>query len=157
LDENKLESHDAGWGSANMIDSKLPARLRDLLRRFQMNAPATAAEIEAAEHAVGVPFPAAYRQFMRVANGGEGFVGPNSYAMLWKVGELDQFNREYQVHDCAPGLLLFGSNGGGEAFAFDMRDASHIIVSVPFIGMDLKEIIPLAATFDAFLEYVGRQ
>lgn len=43
-----------------MIDSKLPTRLLDLLGRFQVNAPATAAEIEAAEHDLGVRFPAVY-------------------------------------------------------------------------------------------------
>ena len=82
---------------------------------------------------------------------------PKSYAMLWKVGELYRFNREYEVQKYAPGLLLFGSTGGGEGIAFDMREPSKLVVSVPFIGMDLKEIIPLAATFDGFLEYLGGQ
>jgi hypothetical protein len=41
--------------------------------------------------------------------------------MIWKIGELLRFNREYEVQVYAPGLLLFGSSGGGEAFAFSLR------------------------------------
>lgn len=95
---------------------------------------------------------------MRFTDGGEGFIRPNSYAMLWKIKELLQFNREYAVLEYAPGLLLFGSNGGGKAFAFDLRaEGRSPVVSVPFIGMDLRDALPLAETFDGFLEHLARQ
>jgi len=54
-------------------------------------------------------------------------------------------------------LTLFGSNGAGEGFAFDMREPSKPVVSVPFIGIDLKEITPIATTFDGFLVNLGDQ
>jgi SMI1 / KNR4 family (SUKH-1) len=131
------------------------ARSTELLRAFHKNPPATADEIEIAEHELGLKMPEGYRQFLIFANGGEGFIGPNSYLMLWQIGELFRSNREYEVHEYAPGLILFGSNGGGEGFAIDVREASSPVVSVPFIGMSLEEIIPLAATFDGFLEHLG--
>jgi hypothetical protein len=54
--------------------------------------------------------------------------------------------------------LLFGSSGGGEAFAFDVREPGKTpVVSVPFVGMDLNDIAPLAETFDGFLEYLAQQ
>lgn len=46
-----------------------------------------------------------------------------------------------------------GIHGGGGL----RREPSLPIVSVPFIGMSLDEIIPMAATFDALLEHLGRQ
>jgi len=74
---------------------------------------------------------------------------------LWRGEELCQFNRQYKVRDFAPGLLVFASKGGGEAFAFDVRQPSQPVVSVEFVAMSLNETIPLAATFDGFLEYLG--
>ena len=135
-----------------------PERLKELLRRFQTTRPASSDEIEAFEHEAGITLPSEYREFLRFTDGGEGFIGPNSYAMLWRVDELLRFNKEYQADEYAPGLLLFGSSGGGEAFAFDLRPhRKQQIVSVPFIGMDLNEILPIAETFDGFLEHLANQ
>ena len=61
-------------------------------------------------------------------------------------------NKAYQIADYAPGLFLFGSDGGGEAFAFDIRTEAKPIVSVPFVGMELELIQPFGSTFRAFLE-----
>ena len=62
--------------------------LSDSLLHFERNAPAIEAEIELAERVIGVQFPLAYQEFLLIANGGEGPIGQNSYAMLWKVEEL---------------------------------------------------------------------
>lgn len=67
--------------------------------------------------------------FLRRHNGGEGFIGSN-YLILWKAEEILPFNRDYEVERMAPDLLAFGSNGGGEAFAFDKREQSWPIVMV---------------------------
>jgi SMI1 / KNR4 family (SUKH-1) len=87
---------------------------------------------------------------LQQADGGEGFVG-NAYVILWRVGELVEMNKAYQVAEYAPGLFLFGSDGGGEAFAFDTRTDAKPIVSVPFVGMELKLARPVAPNFTAFL------
>jgi hypothetical protein len=135
-----------------------PERLKELLRRFQTTRPASADEIEAFEREAGVTLPSDYCEFLRFTDGGEGFIGANSYAMLWKIGELLRLNREYQAHECAPGLLLFGSSGGGEAFAFDQRGGGKTpVVSVPFVGMDLSGALPLSETFNGFLDHLAHQ
>ena len=87
---------------------------------------------------------------MSVQDGGEGFVG-NQYLILWRATELMEFNREYEAAKYAPSLLLFGSNGGGEAFAFDARDNAMKIFIVPFVGMSLKDASQVAEKFDNFL------
>ena len=51
----------------------------------------------------------------RRANGGEGFVG-RAYLILWPIEKLRELNDAYQVEQYAPGFLIFGSDGGGEAF-----------------------------------------
>jgi hypothetical protein len=47
-------------------------------------------------------------------------------------------------------------DGGGEAFAFDTRSWVKPVVCVPFIGMALDAIRPMALSFSAFLEVVSR-
>ena len=58
------------------------------------------------------------------------------------------------VDESAPGLFLFGSSGGGEAFAFDTRTVPPSIVAVPFIVLDLEDAIAIAPNFNAFLQHL---
>jgi hypothetical protein len=81
-----------------------------------------------------------------------GFVGENCLR-AWPVEDLIQSNEEWQVDEAAPGLFLFGSNGGGEMFAFDTRSAPPPIVVVPSI-LGLEDAIVIAPTFDLFLQHL---
>jgi hypothetical protein len=121
------------------------------LAKFNGNPPAEAEVIVQLEADSGLNLPGEYKDFLRQQNGGEGFIG-NAYAILWRAEELLEMNKSYQVHEYAPGLFLFGSDGGGEAFAFDMRMNAKPIVSVPFVGMELKEARPVASNFNEFLQ-----
>ena len=76
--------------------------------------------------------------------------------ILWPVKRLRELNEGYHVGEFAPGLVLFGSDGGGEGFAFDTRGGSTTIVSVPFVGMELDVVRPVATTFNGFLEELSR-
>lgn len=107
--------------------------------------------MEAVEHQFGIQFPADYKHFMASRDGGEGLVGSH-YLILWRAGELIEFNRDYEVEKYAPGLVFFGSNGGGEAYAFDVRPGEKMeIRMVPFIGMSLRDAELIADTFESFL------
>jgi hypothetical protein len=125
-----------------------------LFAKFNGNPPSTIPAIRQFEIDSGVRLPGDYARFLQKANGGEGFIG-NAYVILWRVEELLEMNRAYQVADYAPGLFLFGSDGGGEAFAFDARSDVKPIVSVPFIGMDLNLVHPVAQNFATFLEVLS--
>ncbi|NUQ77223.1 MAG: SMI1/KNR4 family protein [Polyangiaceae bacterium] len=103
------------------------------------------------ESALKTPLPSEYKDFLLFADGGEGFVG-SAYLVLWSIADLIHLNEEYGVREYAPGLLVFGSDGGGEAFAFDMRSHPNRIVMIPFVGMALSEIIFVADDFTSFLE-----
>lgn len=94
--------------------------------------------------------PPDYYRFLTTCNGGEGFIG-DDYIILWSVEEVKSFNVDYEVAEYAPGLLLFGSDGGGEGYAFDYRDESVPIVRVPFIGMSHLHIRHVASSFEAFV------
>ncbi|MDR1853538.1 MAG: SMI1/KNR4 family protein [Azoarcus sp.] len=140
--------------AATQLTGQMTMNLADkerLLSKFNGNPPMNVSFIRKLESDSGLCLPDNYVRFLQQTDGGEGFIG-NAYLILWRVGDLIEMNKAYQVADYAPGLFLFGSDGGDEAFAFDMRTESKFIVSVPFVGMELELIQPLGATFNAFLE-----
>ena len=125
--------------------------LDKLLVEFDRNAGTSAHAIAECERHFGQEFPNDYRDFMMFSNGGEGFVGPNSHLRLWKIEELSEMNDGYEVAQYLPGGLLFGTDGGGEAFGFDLRAPQITIVKVPFIVMEWEDALLLADSFDGFL------
>lgn len=134
----------------------LELTMEHALDRFNKHPAATKGQIAAFSAVSGLTLPQDYTAFLKQANGGEGLVGPNAYLILFAVDELASLNKAYQVEDYVPGLLIFGSDGGGEAFAFNARDAMRV-VRVPFVGMDPSTVEPLADCFTAFIEYLSRQ
>ena len=124
-----------------------------LFAEFKANPPASVGLITQSQANLAFPLPVDYVRFLQQMNGGEGSIGEHAYIALWRVEELSERNRGYEVAEFAPGLLLFGSNGGGEAFGFDARTGQFRIVAVPFIGMHvLSDAIVIATDFRAFLE-----
>jgi SMI1/KNR4 family protein SUKH-1 len=126
-----------------------------LFAEFDAKPPANPASVALCQSQLKFQLPADYIQFLEQTNGGEGFVGKN-YLRAWPVEDLIQNNNEYHVEECAPGLFLFGSSGGGEAFAFDTRSTPPVIVAVPFIVLNLEDAIVIAPNFTAFLQHLYR-
>lgn len=114
-----------------------------------------ASEIAIASARAQVPFnlPEDYWAFLRVANGGEGWVGEN-YLMLDAVEELLSLN-EWNLKS-EPGYFAFGSNGGGETFTFVTRPpATAAIGMTPGIGDAKKDTIVIAETFAEFFQVLA--
>jgi len=128
---------------------------RRLLTQFNCKAPVTIASLKSFEEESSIRLPDDYKSFLQEANGGEGLIG-EAYAVLWPIEYLLTANEDYEVAEYAPGLFLFGTDGGGEAFAFDMRLDAKPIVAVPFVGMELKAIRALGPSFDEFLNVLYR-
>ncbi|MCX2781310.1 SMI1/KNR4 family protein [Microbulbifer thermotolerans] len=129
--------------------------LGSLLTDFSLDEGASQETIANIKNISGIYFPDDYLDFLQDANGGEGFIG-EEYLILWKAEELETFNREYEVEKYAPGIFLFGSNGGGEGFGFDTRSTPYKIVQVPFVGMDLQHANHVADSFTNLLERMNQ-
>ena len=125
--------------------------LNDFLDDFSGNDPVSPLELREAEQALGRRLPAEFIDLLSILNGGEGFVG-DKYLMIWSAGEIVDYSAQYDVQKYAPGLVVFGSNGGGEAYAFDYRSERTPVVKIPFVGMDLKHVREMALTFIGFLQ-----
>ncbi len=123
-------------------------------QRFEMFNPASPADpgaIVAFEVAAGFALPGDFGAFLRKSNGGWGEIGAH-FLQLWPVEELLDYNRACRAAERAPGLLLFGSNGAGEAFAFDRERPGAPIVLVPILPMDRQDALDIAPTFEEFLD-----
>jgi hypothetical protein len=136
-----------------MIRQKM-IRLSDekLFADFKGNPPDSPALIAQSQAKLSFQLPADYVQFLRQMNGGEGPLGENAYVVLSRVEQLGGMNAACEVAEFAPELFLFGSNGAGEAFAYDTRFSPHRIIAIPLITLDLCDAVMMAANFRSFLE-----
>jgi hypothetical protein len=87
--------------------------------------------------------------FLRRANGGEGFIGER-YVRLWRAEELMEMNRGYKVAEFFPSLFFIGTDGGGEAYAFNISGNNSTVFEVPFVGLPSDARI-IASSFDSFV------
>ena len=125
------------------------AETSELLVKFHRRTGATITQIGDSERELEKKLPAEYVEFLKLSNGGEGFVGEH-YLILYRVEELVEMNKGFEEY--APGLLVFGSDGGGEAFGFDTRIPDWPVVLMPFIGMDWKDAIPVVDSFGGYFK-----
>ena len=119
-----------------------------LMSDMELEEPTTEAEITAVENAMQIKFPIEYKEFMKKSNGAEGAIGENSYLSIWPMNEIVELNEGYGVADFTPGLVYFGSDGGGMAYAFDSRKEYMPIVEFPFDSIHIEDAKLIANTFN---------
>ncbi|HOK39375.1 MAG TPA: SMI1/KNR4 family protein [Bacteroidales bacterium] len=139
--------------SEKMNDSVTFNDIKPLLKDLELNSPASLEKILSLEKDLGIKLPDQYIEFMMNSNGAEGMIG-NSYLVLWTIEEIIPYNNSYSVPEFAPGIIVFGSNGAGEAYGFDVRQGNQIVM-MPFIGLTNIEITKLANSFFGFLKHLA--
>jgi len=110
-------------------------------------------ELKKIESELGFNFPKEYADFLLESNGAEGAIG-QAYLVLWSLEKIKPLNQKNEVERHAPHLIIFGSDGGDMAFAFDKHLISLPIVEIAFIDIGLEEPKMLSQTFSEFLEYM---
>ncbi len=81
---------------------------------------------------------------------GELSVEPEWY-VLWQPEELEEFNRDYQIAEYAPGFLTFGGNGGDELLVVN---ESEEVFYIPSIVMASDTAIKIANSLQEFKGYM---
>jgi hypothetical protein len=130
------------------------ANSNSLFYRFVGNPSARRAEVEKIARNLSFHLPESYLKFMLARNGGEGFIG-KSYLVLWQIEELIVKNNAYRADEFVPGFFLFGSDGGGEAYAFDTRSETCGIVSIPSVVLGIEDAKRVASDFESFLSVLS--
>ena len=121
-----------------------------LTNGFDTVSPARSSAIETAEKFFNLKLPTDYIEFLQFTNGLEGET-TNSYLVLWGAEELVELNQAYNVKEFISNIILIGSDGAEDAFAFDITNMT--IVKLPFIGMGHIANEKLSDTFGDFLAF----
>lgn len=139
--------------TVNLEELTLDERIKKLISGLELTPPATIQQLKEVESKLGVVFPTQYVEFMLWSNGAEGKVG-NSYLVIWPLDQLIPLNEDYAVEEFTPGLIYFGSDGGGMAYAFDKRVENVPVVEFPFESIHINDAKHCGNNFNEFLEYL---
>ena len=136
--------------------------VRDILgqpgREWRAEAPATEADIALLESRANRDLPREYVELLRFGNGGE---GPLALSPLWfqlyAVKDCIALCLNQEILERFPTFMFFGSNGGLESIAFDVREGPpwRIVVVDQIAGTESAEEI--APNIGAFIEAIGTE
>jgi len=129
-------------------------KVKRFTEKMDLNPPAIVEMLDDVQAKLKIIFPKEYIEFMLEYNGAEGQVGSNSYLMIWSTEQIIPFNDGYAVNEFTPGLVYFGSDGGGMAYAFDFRTPTTSIVEFPFESIQIEDANLCGTTFNEFLEHL---
>jgi hypothetical protein len=99
--------------------------------------------------------PDDYVGFMAETNGSEGPIGALGYLAIYSTQELLDCNA--QTMTLEPGILFFGTDRGGEGYAFELDTPSNGIVAVEFADLDRTRAKSMGKTFAEFLEMLSSE
>ncbi len=105
------------------------------------------------EDYAGRSLPADFRAILSAHDGAEGWIG-DDYLALWPASDIIANNQALEVRPYLPDLLLFATDGGGEAYAF--RVSAWSVVRVPLVGMAEVTIEDVAPSLTSMLERMAR-
>lgn len=125
--------------------------LNQLLEQCDRNPPASPADYDAMIAAIGHTLPADFRSLLLFADGAVGAIGENGYINLESTKTIPEMNRGLQLAEFLPGLISFGSDGGGMGYAYDTTKVPMPIVSFPHDWMDPCQVRHVSDTFIGFL------
>ena len=128
--------------------------LEKLTNNFDTVSPATPSAIETAEKFFNLKLPTDYVQFLQFTNGLEGET-TDSHLVLWSAEELVELNQAYHVKEFVSNIILIGSDGAEDAFAFDTTNMT--IVKLPFSGMGHIANEKISDTFGDFWSFQIKQ
>jgi hypothetical protein len=105
----------------------------------------------------GLNLPKDYLDFLSLSNGGEGELPVDPYwFQIWSAENVLEHNEGYQVAQFLPDFFAFGSNGGGEMFAFDTRkDGAWPVYMIPFVPMEEAGAKKVASDFLSLAQLFG--
>ncbi|PTS99127.1 cell wall assembly protein [Pedobacter sp. HMWF019] len=118
------------------------------MAKIERNPPVDADAMDTFLKAADFALPNDFLDFFKKSDGAE-IRTEDHYVLLWPIPEIIQLNEDYGVEEYAPGFFLFGSDGGGTAYAIEK--ATGFIFELPFIAMSKDEAIFKSKNFTDFI------
>lgn len=131
----------------------MDSRVARLTTRMDRRPGASANDLETIGSYLRFKPPNDYVEFMSETNGSEGPIGADGYLAIYTTQELLDCNAH--MMELEPGILFFGTNRGGEGFAFELDRPSHGIIAVEFADLDRARARPMGKTLVEFLEILS--
>lgn len=125
-------------------------------REWSRRPPASEEAIERLRQESAGGLPKEYVALLRYSNGGEGPLAlPPLYFMLYEAEYTSELNQSADQRKLYPGFLVFGSNGGLEAIAFDTRGKEPwpIVMYDPVAGTE--SAVTIAENMGDFIRAIG--
>jgi hypothetical protein len=131
---------------------KLKCETMELSEKFYRNDSCDRNVIEKTETELMKVFPKDYVEFLLWSNGGEGEIGEN-YLSLWRCEDIAQLNEDYSIQKyLTENFVAFGTNGGGECYAFDYSEPEKPkVINCALGDLDINELRYVADTFTEFI------
>lgn len=129
-------------------------RIASLIAGCKTNPGASDEVLDELQTNLGVSLPQDYLALMRNSNGLEGPMGADCYLMMYRAEDIPDLIERGLVSECLPGLLLFGSDGGDQGYAFDSRVPGLPIAKLSLSCLDSDPTPIISRTFVDFLEYL---
>jgi hypothetical protein len=95
--------------------------------------------------------PPDLRAFLEQHDGGRGKVGSRPL-ILWSADQIAREAQSQEVSLSTPGLLLFGTDGGAEAYGYLSRLRQRRYGRIPLIAAGAHEFEGLADSLEALLQ-----
>jgi hypothetical protein len=105
--------------------------------QFETAPGASEEQLSAAQRDLGTVLPDDYLAFLRLSNGGGGWL-EGSPIQLWPAEDLGSGNRDHP--DYGDGLVLIGSDGCGNALALDVSGPATTALAFPWVGGPEPEV-----------------
>jgi hypothetical protein len=93
---------------------------------WQGHVPASGAELSALEAVFG-PLPPEYEALLRHSNGGS-LAGFKTPLIVFHTTEVLALHREHDLYEAVPRSLIFGGDGGGTVYLFDLRGPARPVL-----------------------------
>lgn len=137
--------------------------LKDESADWTRQRPADEAAVQKLVKDSGLDLPDTYLTLLRYSNGGGGplclegeFKFKPRWFELWQVEEVIDLNMGSGVKEWLPDFFGFGSNGGGEMFAFNTgTQQPWRIYAIPFTSMEECDAWLVAESIEAFIRGMG--
>lgn len=131
-------------------------QLEQLLHGVTLEQPgASVEEIDELEEELGVKLPGDLRWLLAEADGGSGTLGGKRPLVLWGAEQIADEAEAQEVSLATPGLVLFGTDGGAEGYAYLPRLQQGRFGRISLLAAGAHEFESLGDTLRELLEAVA--